>query len=233
MLHLGCLSFRPSDFRFCSISSEQMDRISPNFVYGLISTRSRVGLLPIIFRAFVIELWHLTDVRILFRISFLLNTFVSWEQMDRISPNFKYALILTRYKLGLLRIFFPHICNRVMPFYSHQNFLSAKYLEYKWTDFHKILIYAFTLTRSKKGLLHIILRTFVTEYWPFIHIMWEFRFRSISWKQMDRISPNFIYVFILTRSRLGFCALFFAYLFQGYGPWFIRILFPLNIFIIN
>ena len=33
--------------------------------------------------------------------------------------------------------------------------------------------------------------------------MSELRFRSISLEQMDRISPNSVYVFILTRSGLG------------------------------
>ena len=52
---------------------EETDRISPNVVYTLILTRSRLGLLHIIFCALVIELWPLINVRILFRISFLLN----------------------------------------------------------------------------------------------------------------------------------------------------------------
>ena len=65
ILDLGCLSFRrlsvissyhPSLFHFRSISSEQIDRILPNFVYALIFTRSRLGLLPVIFHKFVTEL---------------------------------------------------------------------------------------------------------------------------------------------------------------------------------
>ena len=57
-----------SEFRFHSISEEQMDRIPPNFVYAFIS---RLELLHIIFCLFVTELWPLIDVRILF----LLNVF--------------------------------------------------------------------------------------------------------------------------------------------------------------
>ena len=45
----------------------------PYFVYVLILTRSRLGLLHIIFCTFVIELWPLTDVRISFRILFPFN----------------------------------------------------------------------------------------------------------------------------------------------------------------
>ena len=38
-----------SDLIFCSISLEQMDRISSSFVYPLILTKSKLGLLPVIF----------------------------------------------------------------------------------------------------------------------------------------------------------------------------------------
>ena len=34
-----------SEFRFCSISLEQIDRISPHFYYALMLTRSKLGLL--------------------------------------------------------------------------------------------------------------------------------------------------------------------------------------------
>ena len=40
-----------------SIIRQKIDIISPNFVYALISTISKFGLLHIIFGEFVIELW--------------------------------------------------------------------------------------------------------------------------------------------------------------------------------
>ena len=49
-----------SEFCFRSISLERMDRISSDFVYAL--TRSRQGMLPVICRKFVTELWPLIDV---------------------------------------------------------------------------------------------------------------------------------------------------------------------------
>ena len=55
--------------RFRSISWEQIDGIWPNFVHVLILTISRLGLLCVNFRKFIIELWPLID----FRISFPLN----------------------------------------------------------------------------------------------------------------------------------------------------------------
>ena len=43
------------------------------------------------------ELWHLIYAKILFQLNIL-------KPIDRILPNFIYALILTRYSLGLLHI---------------------------------------------------------------------------------------------------------------------------------
>ena len=82
------LDFMPK-FRFCSIYLEQIDRISQNFIYAFILTRSSLELLQVIFRTFVAELWPL----IYAKISFIS---ISIEQIDRFSPNFIYAFILTR-----------------------------------------------------------------------------------------------------------------------------------------
>ena len=38
-----------------------MDRISPNFIYAFVLTRSGLGLIPVIFQEFVTELWSLMD----------------------------------------------------------------------------------------------------------------------------------------------------------------------------
>ena len=64
-------------------------------------------------------------------------------------------------------------------------------------------VYVLILTRSSLELLHIIIRTFVKELWPFTD------FRSISWKQIDRIWPHFVCVLILTRSRLWLLSVIF------------------------
>ena len=48
-----------------------------------------------------------------------------------------------------------------------RNFVSAQYLENYLTYFHQIL-YAFILTRSSLGLLHVIFPNFKPELWPFI-----------------------------------------------------------------
>ena len=51
-----------------------------------------------------------------------------------------------------------------------QNFVSAQYLENKWTDFDQTLYYVI-LTRSRLGLLAVIFRKFVTELWPLVDVM--------------------------------------------------------------
>ena len=48
-----------------------MDIILPNFVYALILTISKFGLLQIIVRKFVAKLWPLIDVRVLFQLTIL------------------------------------------------------------------------------------------------------------------------------------------------------------------
>ena len=60
------LSFGPSQFHFRSISWEKIDRISPNFIYAFILTRSSLGLLHVIFHTFVPKLWPLIYAKILF-----------------------------------------------------------------------------------------------------------------------------------------------------------------------
>ena len=54
--------------------------------------------------------------------------------MDRISPNFIYASILTRSTLGLLRVVLRTFVSEL-----HRNFVSAQYFENKLTEFHQIL----------------------------------------------------------------------------------------------
>ena len=48
-----------------------MDRISPNFIYAFILMKSTSGLLHIIFRTFVSELWSLIYSKILFPLNIL------------------------------------------------------------------------------------------------------------------------------------------------------------------
>ena len=132
---------------------------------------------------------------------------ISWEENDRISPNFVYALILTISMLGLLPVIFLHICTRVMALDSHQNLVSAEYLENKLAEFHQIL-YMDTYWHDLSLDCYMSFFTHLYQsYSPWFTP--EFRFCSISCEQIDRISPNFIYAFILTRSTLGLLLIIF------------------------
>ena len=93
-------------FRFRSISLESMDRIWPDFIYVLILTRSRFGLLPEIFRKFVKELWPLIDVRFLFS----LNIFRTNGQNF---IKFCKCFDIDKIWFGIVTCHFSQICKRV------------------------------------------------------------------------------------------------------------------------
>ena len=80
-----------------------MKRISPNFMYAIILTRSTSGLLQVIFCTFVPELLPL----IYSKISFPLNILKTNGQILN-------KLYITRTMLGLLAVIFLQICKRVM-----------------------------------------------------------------------------------------------------------------------
>ena len=95
-------------FCFRLISGELFDRISPNFIYAFILTRSTWVLSNDIFLTFVPALWSLIYAKIRFRS-------ISWEQTDIILPNFIYAFILTRSMLGLSHIIFRTFVPELWP----------------------------------------------------------------------------------------------------------------------
>ena len=70
MLFFAHLWFSP-EVCFCSISREQIDKLSPNFVYALVLTRSRMGLLHVILQLSIPELWSLIYARILCMLNIL------------------------------------------------------------------------------------------------------------------------------------------------------------------
>ena len=132
---------------------------------------------------------------------------ISWELIDRLSPNFIYAIILTRSKLWSSNNIFPTFCTRVMAIYLWQNFISTQYLENKETEFHQILYMHSYWQDLAWDCYTLFFAHLYKSYGPWF--IPEFHFRSISWEQMDRISPNFIYAFILTRSSLGLLQVIF------------------------
>ena len=123
---------------------------------------------------------------------------------------------------------FSHICTRVTARDLRQNFISVQYLENKWTEFHQILfIHSYwqdLLWEYKTSFFAHLYKSYGPWFTP------KFHFRSISWEQMDRISPNFIYAFMLTISRLGLLHFIFCTFVTELWPLiYSKILFPLNI----
>ena len=155
---------------------------------------------------------------------------IYWELIDRISPNL-YAFILTRSSFGLLHIIFCAFVSEVWPLIYAR--ISFPLNIFRTTGQNsQNFIYALTLTRSRLelGIIHINLRTFVAELWPSIYA--RISFRSISWKQIDRISPNFINALLLTKSRLELELLhiiFRTFVAELWPLLNARISFPLNI----
>ena len=109
--------------------------------------------------------------------------------------------------LGLLPVIFLHTCTRVMALDSHQKLVSAEYLENKLAEFHQILhMHTYWHDLSLDCYMSFFTHLY-QSYSPWFTP--EFRFCSISWEQIDRISPNSIYAFILTRSTLGLLLIIF------------------------
>ena len=130
-MYKSCGPWLIPEFRFRSISWEQIDRISPNFMYAFILTGSSLGVLAFIFCLFITYSygpWFMSD--------FSFRSII-WEWIDRISP----ILYVYWYWQDLgwdcyLSFFCKFVsCNRVMALDLYQNFFCAKYLENKWIEF--------------------------------------------------------------------------------------------------
>ena len=80
-----------------------------------------------------------------------------------------YYIDIDKFWLGVVTCHFSYICTRVMAPDLRQNFISAQYLLEQIDRISPNFIYAFTLTRSSMGLIHIIFFTFVPELWPLIY----------------------------------------------------------------
>ena len=122
-------------FCFHSIFWELLDIFSPNFIYAFILTRSSLGLLHIIFRKIVPELWPFIYAKILFSHS------ISWETIDRMLQNFiyTYAFILARSSLGLLHIIFLTFVPELWPLIYAEILFPLNILRTNWHIFTKIL----------------------------------------------------------------------------------------------
>ena len=161
---------------------------------------------------------------------------ISWELVDIFSPNFIYALILTRSSLGLLHVIFLEIVIRVIALYLRQNFVSAQYLENHLVEFHQILYMHSSWQDLAWDCYTPFFAHLYQSYDPLF--MPKFRFRSICWELTDIFSPNFIirsywqdqawdwYTSFLERIYIDMIYLgivthhFIEHLYRSYSPWF-------------
>ena len=156
---------------FHFIPWEPIGRISPNFKYAFILAISSLGSLHIIFRKFVPALWPSIYAEI---------------SLENYLTCFVQILYMHSYyhRAWDCYTFFSHICTRVMALDLRQNFVSVQYLENKLTEFHKIL-HMHPYWQDLRWDCY----TFFFAHLNQIYGPWftpKFRFRSISWEQIDR-----------------------------------------------
>ena len=177
--------FRPK-FPFPSLSWEQMDRISPNFIYAFILTKSLLGLLHIIFFTFVPELWPLIYAIILYPFNILRTNGQNFTK-------FYTCVHIDKIYVGIVTHHFLHICTSVTALDLRKNFVLVQYLENKWTEFYQNL-YMHSYWQD----LHLDCYTsfFAHSYQGFKP---KFCFLSISWEQ-NEMKPLKIFLSETTRS---------------------------------
>ena len=113
-----------------------------------------------------------------------------------------------------------------------QNFVSVQCLENKMTEVHLIL-YMHSYWQHLHGDCYTSFFAHLNQsYGPWFTP--KFHFRSIFWEGMKRISPNFIYAIILTRSMSRLLHFIFAHFLPELCPLiYFKILFLLNILSTN
>ena len=89
--------------------------------------------------------------------------------MDRISPNFVYAFILTRSKLGSLHIIFGTFVPELWPLIYFKNLFLLNILRTKGLILTKLYITIYT-DKIYFGIVSCHFSQFVRELWPFIDV---------------------------------------------------------------
>ena len=156
--------------------------------------------------------------------------------METNGQNFtKYYICIhiANINVGIVTHRFLHICTslRVMALELLQNFVSAKYLENKWTDFDQTL-YNYYTDKIYVGIVnchfsHICSSVMACDLRQnFVSV----QYLENKWTEFHRISPNFIYAFILTRSTLVLLHIIFHTFVQELWPLiYSKNWFPINI----
>ena len=79
-----------------------IDIYSPNFIYAFILTRSSLGLLHVIFRTFVTELWSLICAQILFLLNILRTNGQNFTK-------FYICIYIDKINVGIVTHHFSHV----------------------------------------------------------------------------------------------------------------------------
>ena len=118
-------------------------------------------------------------------------------------------------------------CPSFSPSFRH-NFVPTQYFENKLIEFHQILCtVCIHIDKIYIGIVTHHFCTFVPELWPLIYA--KISFPLIILRTIDRISPNFIYAFILTESTLGLLHIIVDTFVSELWPLvYAKISFPLN-----
>ena len=113
------------DLRQNFVSAQYLEnKLTPNFIYAFILTRSSFGLMHVILCTFVPELWPLIYAKISFPSNILRTNGQNFNK-------FYICINIEKFYVGIVTHYFSHICTRVMALDLHQNFVSAHYLENK------------------------------------------------------------------------------------------------------
>ena len=89
--------------------------------------------------------------------------------MDRITPNFIYALILSRYTLGLLHLIFCTFVPELWPLIYSKNLFLLNILRINGQILTKLYITIYT-DKIYVGIVRCHFLQFVRELWPFIDV---------------------------------------------------------------
>ena len=123
------------NFCFRSISLEQIDRFSLNFMYAFILIRSSLGLLHDIFRTFVPEIWPLIYAKILYPLNILRTNWLIFTKL------YIYAFILISSRLRLPHMIFRTFVIVLLPLIYARFLFLLNILWKKWQIFTKFYIF--------------------------------------------------------------------------------------------
>ena len=136
---------------------------------------------------------------------------------------FKLSIIIVHNSPTLKKMGLYWVGLSVIP--SVQLSLSAQYLENRLTEFHQILY----IQSYWQDLAWDCYTSFLT-YWVMALDLHQNFVSPQSWKQIDRILPNCIYAFILTRFILGLLhVIFCTFVLKLWPLIYAKISFPLTI----